>query len=119
MRTGTTNQHLQTLIAHLKRESYIQETPLWHRIAEDLEKPTRQRRLVNISRIQRHAAQDSIFIVPGKVLGSGSLTQPVTVAAWQFSNAAREQIKAAKGKAISIPELLKINPKGKNITIIG
>ncbi len=57
-------------------------------------------------------------MVPGKVLGTGSLTHPVTVAAFDASDNAKEKLKAAKAKYLSIPELVAKNPKGTNVKII-
>ena len=48
----------------------------------------------------------------------GDLTKKITVAAYQFSESAEEKINKV-GKAISIRELMKENPKGKRIRIIG
>lgn len=58
-------------------------------------------------------------MIPGKVLSSGSLTKKITVAAWAFSEKAKEKIQKAGGECISIEELIKRNPKGSNIRIIG
>ena len=116
---STTNEYLQTLIHNLRKESYAKKAPLWLRIAEDLERPSRNRRAVNLSRINLYSKADEIVIVPGKVLGSGMLDHKVTVAAWQFSNGARTQIANAKGRCLSIEELMSQNPKPQNVKIIG
>ena len=115
----TPNQYLKTLIHDLRRQSSEQEVGIWKRIADDLEKPTRQRRVVNVSRINRHTAPDETVIVPGKVLGAGLVNHKLTVAAFSFSTSAKERIEEARGKAITITELLKLNPKGKDVRIIG
>jgi large subunit ribosomal protein L18e len=47
------------------------------------------------------------------------LPHSVVVAAWDFSEGARKQIAAAKGKCITIDELIKQKPDGKNVRIIG
>jgi len=57
-------------------------------------------------------------VVPGKVLGAGVLDHKVTVAAFAFSQSARERIDAV-GKTLSIEELLKKNPKGTGIKLMG
>ncbi|MBD3319101.1 50S ribosomal protein L18e [Candidatus Woesearchaeota archaeon] len=116
--TNTPNVHLRYLISELKKEASVQQSALWKRVATDLEKPTRQRRVVNISRLNRSTKPKEIVIVPGKVLGSGALDHEVTVAAWDFSASARKSI-SEKGKALTIHDLLKLEPKGKNIRIIG
>jgi len=119
MRTGPTNTLLQQLVLELRKQASVQKADLWARIAEDLVKPTRQRRSVNVSRLARNTAADETVIVPGKVLGSGELAHKITVAAWDFSAGARKRITDAKGKCISISQLLKEKPDGKNVRIIG
>jgi large subunit ribosomal protein L18e len=113
-----TNPHLVNLISDLKKASYKEKTNLWKAIAKELEKSTRKRRVVNISKIEKYVNKGETALVPGKVLSVGSLTKPLTVAALQFSETAKAKINKT-GKAISIPELIKENPKGKNVRIIG
>ena len=119
MRTGPSNEHLQTLIQDLRHHASQKKAPFWRRIAEDLEKPTRQRRNVNVSRLARNTAANEVVIVPGKVLGSGIVSHGITVAAWSFSEGARKKITESKGKCITIQELLKEKPDGKDVRIIG
>ncbi len=119
MKTGPTNEELKSLIDELRKKAYSENIMLWRRIAEDLSKPTRQRRAVNLSRINRYTKADETVIVPGKVLSSGELDHSITIAAWQFSGQAREKIEGNKSKALSINELMKENIKGKKIRIIG
>ncbi len=117
-RTGPTNPNLKELIQELKKLASQQNIKLWKRIALDLEKPTRQRRVVNISRINRYTKKDENVVIPGKVLGSGVLDHPVTVAAWKFSEQAKEKINKI-GKAIYIQDLMKQGIKDKGVRIIG
>jgi large subunit ribosomal protein L18e len=114
-RTGPTNPIMQKLIAELKQK----EVKLWQRLARELEKPTRIRREVNLSRIQRHAKAGDVVLVPGKVLAAGELDKKITIAAWNFSLGAAAKIKAAGGKTLSISELMKLHPKGTGVKIIG
>ena len=117
--TGPSNIHLQTLIADLKKQAHQNSVSIWKRIAEDLEKPTRQRRVVNVNRLNRVTKANDLVIVPGKVLGTGNLSHNLTIAAWSFSQSAKEEIEKAKGKCLSISELVKQNPKGQKVRIIG
>lgn len=112
------NPNTTTLVQELKKASLEQGVPLWKRVAEDLEAPTRQRRTVNVFKIESLAADGETLLVPGKVLGEGDLTKKVTVAAFSFSDAAREKINKS-GKALTIPELLKTNPKGAKVRLLG
>ena len=118
-RTGATNAYLQNLVQELKKEASLQKVGLWRRVADDLSAATRQRRAVNVSRINRFTKADEVVVVPGKVLGSGALDHSVVVAAFNFSTGARALIENAKGKCLTIQELIKQNPKGKNVRVIG
>lgn len=116
-RTGSTNPKLHALIQELKKKSV--EVKLWKRIALDLEKPTRNRRIVNLSRINRYTKANETIIVPGKVLGSGLLDHNVTIAAYSFSQSALEKINKANAKALSIEDFMKEYIKGKRVRVIG
>lgn len=117
-KTGPTNPNMRKLIADLRSLGTKEKIKMWKKIAEELEKPTRCRREVNIERINRTTKKDEIVIVPGKVLSKGELNHKVKVAAWKFSEAAKQKINKT-GKAMSIIELIKENPKGKKVRIIG
>ncbi len=117
-RTGPTNPELISLIQELKQLSYKQKAKIWKTIAKELERSTRQRRIVNLDRINRVCKNNDNIIVPGKVLASGILDKKVTIAAFNFSDQALNKIKE-KGKAITIQELIKNNPKGSKLRIIG
>tara|TARA_Y100000310_G_scaffold250395_1_gene256600 strand:+ start:4140 stop:4490 length:351 start_codon:yes stop_codon:yes gene_type:complete len=114
-RTGPTNEYTRNLIQELKKHSASQKTNFWKSIATNLEKSTRQRRKVNLSKIEKHAKDNETIIVPGKVLGTGSLTKKVTIAAFQFSDSAKNKVK----DHLTIHQLMKKNPTGKGVRIIG
>jgi len=118
-KTQSTNPVLLELIQSLREESSSSKAALWSRVASDLERSTRQRRVVNISRLARTTKPNETIVVPGKVLGSGELQHSVVVAALSFSDGAKLRIEQAKGKAISISELLKNKPKAQDVRIIG
>ena len=103
----------------LKKTSSEQSIKLWKRVASDLEKPTRKRRVVYLSRINRHTKENETIVVPGKVLGAGILNHKLTIAAYGFSNGALEKLKESNSKAMKIDELIKEPIKGKKIRIIG
>lgn len=115
-RTGPQNLQLKLLIRKLKKTSTKENIKLWKRIASDLEKPTRKRRSANIFKINKFTREGETAIIPGKVLSMGDLNKNILIAAYQFSEAAKEKL---KNKAITIEELLQKNPKGKKVRIIG
>jgi large subunit ribosomal protein L18e len=53
------------------------------------------------------------------VLGAGEIDHAIVVSAFAFSEKGKTKIKAAKGKCLSFADLIKKNPKGSNIKIIG
>ncbi len=116
-RTGPTNPQLKKLIADLRSLSTKEKVSLWGRLADDLSRTTRQRREVNLYRIN-NAKEGETAVVPGKVLSKGDLNKKTTVAAFRFSEKAKEKINKT-GKAISLQQLMKENPKGKKCRIIG
>lgn len=118
-RTGPTDIYLQALIRDLKQENFKQKVAIWKRVAEELEKPSRQRRVVNLSKIDRFCQDNDVVIVPGKVLASGELSRKVVVSSYSISDSALAKLKSASCTYLSIPELVSKNPKGKNIRIIG
>jgi len=118
-RTGPTNPLLRDLIGELKKRSNEQSVNLWKRIALDLEKPTRQRRVVNLSRINRYTKENDVIVVPGKVLGSGMLNHKLTISAYQFSEQAKDKIEKAGAKIIPLLKLSEEKSNGKKLRIIG
>jgi large subunit ribosomal protein L18e len=116
--TKSTNPELVQLVRFLKKQAREKQAYIWLDVAEYLAKPKAQRAAVNLSRINRHTQKRDTIVVPGKVLGAGTLTHSVTVAAFGASEKAKEKLTAAKAKYLSIPELVKKNPKGANVKII-
>ncbi len=116
MRSGPTNYQLNLLLTEL--EPRARASPFWRKVADDLRKPARQRRMVNVYKIQQYAQDGETIVVPGKVLSVGELTKKVTVAAVNFSTEARKKIDA-QGKTLTIGELLRQNPEGRKVRILG
>ncbi len=117
-RTGPTNPITRKLIADLRSLSTKDQAKIWDRIADELSKPERKRKNVNIYKINKYAGDGETVLIPGKVLSDGNLTKKVIVAAFQFSGKAKEKI-SRTGNAVYIRDLMKSNPKGKNVRILG
>jgi large subunit ribosomal protein L18e len=113
------NPILISLIHELKKNASENGAPIWKDIAIRLEKPLKNWPEVNLNRINKYTKDKETALIPGKVLSDGDLTKKVTIAAWAFSKNSQEKIKKAGGKYMSIEELLKSNPKGKDIRILG
>jgi len=118
-RTGPSNPNLVNLARELKKKAIIDSSPFWKRLAVDLEKPARQRRAVNLSRINRFTKENETVVVPGKILGSGVLDHKVTVAAYAFSEGALEKLKKQNCTIMFIDDLLKKGVKPADVRILG
>ncbi len=108
------NQVLVSLIESLMKE----KKPIWKKVAYELSRPRRQRVEVNLSKLDSFAGDDTTVLVPGKVLGAGAVSKKVTVAAFSFSDKAKQIISAAGGKTMSIESLHKSNPDGRGVMIL-
>ncbi len=113
-----TDPTLIALINDLKAAERNNGAAIWRDIAVRLEKPRRNWAETNLSKLERYAADGETIIVPGKVLAAGSISKKITVAAYSFSEAAAEGIKAAGGSAVSIRDLMEQNPKGSKVRIM-
>lgn len=105
---------LQKLIRNLRKLSREKNIKMWRVIADELEKSTRRRRRVNIEKINRVTKEGETIIVPGKVLGDGEIDHKINVAAYQFSENAKNKL-----NCMTIEELIEKNPKGSKVRIIG
>ena len=117
-RTGPTNIVVRKLISELRKAARENNARAWLRVAEELERPRRARRAVNLSKINRYARDNEMIIVPGVVLGAGSITKKVTVVALKASRTALRKLKEAGCTFMTIREALKVNPKASNTRII-
>lgn len=113
-RTGPTNPLTERLIRDLRDR----EEDIWGDVADRLERPRRQRAEVNLSQLSRNASDGETVLVPGKVLGAGSLDEEIHVVALEFSGAARRKIVDAGGRATGIRELLEENPEGEDVKLV-
>jgi len=118
-RAKPSNPELIAVISALRKKARESKAPIWRDVAEYLSRSKRRRIAVNLSRLNRHTEAKETVVVPGKVLAAGNLDHSVTVAAFSFSAVARSKIVKAKGKALSIADLLEKNPDGSNVRIIG
>ncbi|MFX1513958.1 MAG: 50S ribosomal protein L18e [Promethearchaeota archaeon] len=116
--TGPTDPNIITLIRLLKKTAKTENAPIWKRVAAILSNPRRTRPEVNLSVVNRHSKKGETVLVPGKVLGAGTLEHSVTIAAVTFSGVAQEKIKQQGGNCISILDLLTLNPNGSNIRLL-
>ena len=69
--------------------------------------PKRKRVSVNLTKLEAHTKENDNVLVPGKVLGAGSITKKLNIAAISYSKDASEKLKAAKCTTSKLEEMLK------------
>ena len=119
MKVRAKHEELKGLIQTLHRKGVEEGAPIWSAVAAGLNRPRRRGYEVNLQRIESYADSKDTIVVPGSVLASGEISKPVTVVALRFSAEAERKIKKAGGKTMDIEELVKSNPKGKGVRIMG
>ena len=113
------NSALVKTILELKEASRKNEAPLWRSIANRLEGSSRNWPSVNVSKLEYNINKNGKAIIPGKLMGTGIVTKKMTVAAYSFTDSAKEKIQSAGGKCLTYNEMIKATPKGTNVTVIG
>ncbi|MAW93505.1 MAG: 50S ribosomal protein L18e [Euryarchaeota archaeon] len=113
------NSELVKTIDELKKASRENDAPIWKSIAKKLEGPSRNWPVVNISKIEFNVSKNGKAVIPGKIMGSGTLSKKVTVSAYSFTKSAVEKIEGAGGKCMIYNEFIKKNPTGKDVLVIG
>ncbi len=113
-----TNPQLIELIGALKQSAREQQAAVWKELANRLEAPSKNHAEVNLSRLNRSTSSNDVVVVPGKVLGAGSIDHPICIAALSFSGIARAKILAASGRIATLGEVMDTKPSGSNIKII-
>jgi len=107
------------LIRAVEKAAGKEESNLWSTVAEELSRVRKNRREVNVYKINKCTSNGDVVVVPGKVLGDGALEHKVSVAAFKFSQGAEQKIKEAGGEVMSILDLVRKNPKGSKIKLMG
>ena len=119
-RTGPTTEITRKLIRLLEKTSVTQKNNIWKTVAGLVSKPRRQRASVNVQKLGRLSRKfaKKTMLIPGKILSGGILATPINVAALEYSENAKQKIKAAKGNAWTLPELLESKIKPSEIVIV-
>jgi large subunit ribosomal protein L18e len=112
------NPELEKTINELKIAGKKTGHAYFTALSEGLDKAKRARVAVNLSAINRLTEEGEVAVIPGKVLASGKLNHPVTVAAFDFSTAALEKIKAAGGETKNLNQLIKDPPESSKVILL-
>ncbi|HUB92371.1 MAG TPA: uL15 family ribosomal protein [Candidatus Saccharimonadales bacterium] len=69
--------------------------------------PKRKRVVVNLSKLNAYAKANENIVVPGKILGTGSVDKEFSVAAVDWSEGSETKLKKAGCKVVELSEMLK------------
>lgn len=111
---GSDNPEFLKLLAFLEKKGRKEKIGLWLRVVEILKRPRRRRVEVNLRKLGK--LDSEVLLVPGKVLGVGSIEKK-TVGALSFSESARKKIEEAGGKALNLRDFAN-EIKSKNVVIV-
>ncbi|MEM2932893.1 MAG: 50S ribosomal protein L18e [Candidatus Pacearchaeota archaeon] len=109
-----TDLELKRLIYKLKSS----KSEFWLEVAKLLSRPRRKAIEVNLKKLNEELNPNDVALVPGKVLGSGIIEKPITVACYKISNSARQTLVKSNSKILSIEELYNKNKEGKGVKLV-
>jgi large subunit ribosomal protein L18e len=95
------------------------KAPIWRALQEELAGPRANRREINVRRLAEISKADEVVVIPGKVLGTGSLGHKLTVCAFSISETAAKKIIESGGTVLTFDDLINKHPDGKGVRIIG
>lgn len=107
-----TNDELVSTIVAAKKNG------AWLSVASLLSSSRRNAIDVNLSDIDKISSEGDIIVVPGKVLSQGEVKKKIRIAAYKFSDKAREKLLKEKAQLVTILEEIKQNPEGKGIKVV-
>lgn len=103
----------------LKKASVKNDAPIWAKLAKYALKPSIARRDINLNRIAQLTKENDTVVFPGKVLGTGNVSHKITLCSFSISSSAVDKIIDNGGKLISFSDLIKQNPTGKGVVLLG
>jgi len=114
-----TNQVVIQMAKELEAASKRNKAPIWSKLAEMSLKPSRARRVLNLGQIDKFVKDNDVVVVPGKVLGTGNISHKITLCSFSISTTGAKKITASGGKVVDFTHLIKNNPTGKGVKIVG
>src|ERR671919_593139 len=110
---------IDSTIGSLRNAFKRNKAPIWRAFQKELGGPRAQRREINVRRLAAITKADEVVIVPGKVLGTGSLGHKRTVCSLSISQTAARKITESGGRVVTFDDLINQHPDGKGVRIIG
>jgi len=111
LRKKTNPLLVRTIIQTKKRKG-------WEEVAHLVSLPRRKMIEKNLDEINRATKEGDTVVIPGKVLGKGSVDKKLVVCAFSFSEEAKRKLKEKKCGVKSIEEEMKENPNYQGVKIL-
>jgi large subunit ribosomal protein L18e len=73
---------------------------------------------VNLNKLSKFTDNGDIVVVPGKVLGTGTIDHKITLCAFSLSESAAKKMVDAGCKILSIKEFTEKFPEGSKVKIV-
>jgi large subunit ribosomal protein L18e len=113
-----TNPEVVVLTSELKRCSRETGSRIWRDISERLSKPKRSWAQVNVGEIDAHVKDGDKVAIPGRLLGSGSISKKITIASVSCTKGAKDKVEKVGGKVVGLLEMASLYPSGSDIRIM-
>ena len=113
------NTMIDNTIWNLRAAFKKSKAPIWRALVEELSGSRANRREINVGRLADVTKEGEVVVVPGKILGTGSLGHKLTVCAFSVSETAARKIIELGGKVITFEDMIEKHPDGKGVRIIG
>ena len=113
------DEHTTRMARALRRISSENKAPIWRKVAEYALKPSVARRTINVKSIDRLTGDGDVVVFPGKVLGTGSMSHPVSLFCFGISVSAASKVEKAGGRIISHNTITAERPTGSGVVLLG
>ena len=95
------------MVKDLKQASKKNEAPIWSKLADLALKSSSSKRTVNLTRINKITKENDILFVPGKILGTGNISQKITLSYFSIYRTEENRI-IESGKNININKYISL-----------
>jgi large subunit ribosomal protein L18e len=116
IKRNSKNNQKKEMIEKLYLTYKAKKKDVYKRLAELLNVSSRTNISVNLAKLEKlkNVVNDSIVVVPGKILGVGILNKNINIYAYSFSKTAKDKVKSLK----SLDDFCKDNINYKKVVLI-
>lgn len=103
----------------LRKQSKVKKENIWKDASKRLLSARKNRPSVNLAEISRNTKDGAKVLIAGKVLGGGNMDHKVTVAAYSFSQSAKQKIVSSGGKCMNLSEFMESKIGTTGVVVLG